>query len=518
MPISLQEAAAQYANTTVAGLNSAVANLVGVTVMWFRATPDKRSQDVIFQSYTLWGVEDCPLEFNAVYADTGYDDAAITYNIMGLEYAVPLTLEIAVNTWYEVTNNDGTLPQRGDIVFIPISNKLVEVVSMTPVKKLGAQLTSFKVNCSIYKPTRSRLVGDNLRDSIKNHTVNLKSQFGEDIVDTIENIVDNPQLGIFDSTPNDPYKENAKYRKPGELVSNVKVNNIISHDLEVDGHLVARTYYNMGIDEIPAIKYKNINDVFEADSTRCYTCWLNIDDFPQYKNLKSIEPIKEGNKQYLKIASASNIKYKLGDKVVIERGNLLFCGTIVDDKDYRVEVDRSLVGMLDRKIPNWYKLPGYTIRKDNVINLLKGENENGKLTMNLQGNNYIYIELGDKHFNCQLPIKLKANTWYGLIINIGDPFSAAIFEGSEELKKVGEVSNVKFRLDMTGTYTSYAINPSPCKMTNIRYYNREMTDLDKQIINLVSYNIVENGDAIINDSADLYINKEHIEIFGKYGK
>ena len=518
MAISLQEAAAQYANTTIAGLNSAVANLVGVEVMWFRATPDKRSQDVIFQSYTLWGVEDCPLVFKAVYADTGYDDAAITYNIMGLEYAVPLTLEIAVNTWYEVTGQDGTLPQRGDIVFIPISNKLVEVVSMTPVKKLGAQLTSFKVNCSIYKPTRSRLVGENLKESIKDHTVNLKSEFGEDIKDTIENIVDNPQLGLFDSTPHDPHKDVAKFAKPSDLISNRQVNNIVSHDLEVDGHLVARTYYRMGIDEIPVVKYKNINDVFGPDSTRCYTCWINIDEFEHYKNLKSLEPFIEDGKGYVRITSASNIKYKVGDKVVIERGNLLFCGTIADDKDYKVEVDRMLLQRLNRQIPNWNNFPGYTIRKDNAINLLSGENENGVFSLDLNGNNYISVTFNDKHFACQLPVKLKSNMWYGLIINIGSTMSAAVFEGNGELKKIAEVNNVKFKLDISGTYTSYSINPSGCKMTNIRYYNREMTDLDKQIVNLISYSIVENGDAIVNDSADLYINRESTVIYGKSGK
>ena len=140
---SIQEMAAEFANGFLASLNAMVSETVGVDVIWFRATPDKRSQDVIFQSYTLYGVEDCPLTFKAVYTDNNYDDAAITFNIMGLEYAVPLTLEIAVNTWYEATNYDGTLPQRGDIVFIPISRKLMEVVSMTPVKKIGAQLTSF---------------------------------------------------------------------------------------------------------------------------------------------------------------------------------------------------------------------------------------------------------------------------------------------------------------------------------------------------------------------------------------
>ncbi len=507
MAISIQEAAAQFANTIVANLNTAVAQTLGVTVMWFRATPDKRSQDVIFQSYTLWGVEDCPLTLNVMYGDSGYDDAAITYNIMGLEYAVPLCLEIPVKTWFEMTNNDGTLPQRGDIVYIPISNKLVEVVSMTPVKKLGAQLTSFKVNCSIYKPTRSRIVGENLKESIKNHTVNLESQFGDDIRDTIDNITDIPQIGQFDSTPDDPVKENAKTRRKLDLLSNYKVNNVVSYDLEVDGHVVARSYYNMGIEESPVVKYIDIHDVYDSESSRCYSCWVNLNDFQQFKNLKSLEVVKEDGQYYVNFTSSSNVKYREGDKVVIERGNLVFCGELVSPN--KVKVPNTLINMLNRKIPNWSSMPGYIIRKDNPINLLSGEQEKGQFNIELRGNNYIYITLGEEHFSCQLPIKLKCNRWYGLIINFGSTFNASVFEANGELKKVGEVSNVKFKLDLTGTYTSYAVKASACKMTNIRYFNREMLDLDKQIVNLVSYNITENGDAIVNDSADIFIGREN---------
>lgn len=243
---SIQEMAAEFANNFLANLNQTVAETIGVDVMWFRATPDKRSQDVIFQTYTLYGVEDCPLEFKAVYVDTGYDDAAITFNIMGLEYSVPLTLEIACNTWYEVTNYDGTLPQRGDIVFIPLSRKLMEVVSMTPVKKLGAQLTSFKVNLSIYKPTRSRIVGENLRESIKNNTVNLDSEFGEDIKETFQNIVDEDQLSIFNTTSVDRAKENA-LTKGTEEEPGKNVHNIVEDNVYVDGHTISRSYYDANI-------------------------------------------------------------------------------------------------------------------------------------------------------------------------------------------------------------------------------------------------------------------------------
>jgi hypothetical protein len=150
--------------------------------------------------YTLYGVEDCPLSFKAMYADNSYDDAAITYNIMGINFNVPMTIDIALETWKTATGDDGTIPQKGDIVFIPMTRKLMEVVSMQPVKQLGGQLTSYKVNLSIYTPTRNRIVGEQLKESIKENTTNLMERFGEDIHTNVEDIVDDNQLSLFDST------------------------------------------------------------------------------------------------------------------------------------------------------------------------------------------------------------------------------------------------------------------------------------------------------------------------------
>ena len=307
---SIQEAAMAFANTITASLNSSIANMMGVEVMWFRLIPDKKNQDVIFQSYTLFGVEDCPLVFNAMYSDTGYDDAAITYNIMGLEYSVPLTLEIPVQTWNEITKNDGTLPQRGDIVFIPLSNKLVEVVSMTPVKAMAAQITTYKVNCSIYKPSRSRIVGDNLKTSIKESTVNLDSRFGKDIENTFANVVDDNQISIFTSTAKDEHKEITKENDPkSDLITAREVNNIISEDILIDGHIISRSYYDMEIKSDVVVKYTHKTDIWSEGTERCLSCWINIKDVDLSKNIKELSGEKVGNTCYIKIGSFSGKKF-----------------------------------------------------------------------------------------------------------------------------------------------------------------------------------------------------------------
>jgi len=513
MGMSVQEAAVLFANTMAASINSAISEVAGVDVMWFRVMPDKRNQDVIFQSYTLYGVNDCPLEFKAVYSDTGYDDAAITYNIMGLEYSVPLTLEIAVNTWYKITNNDGTIPQRGDIVFIPITKKLVEVVSMTPIKAIGGQITTFKVNCSAYKPTRSRIVGENLRESIEGSTVNLDSLFGKDIDDTIKNVVDDKQLSMFTSTSKDSHKDVAKYTLTEGLTTRKIMRNIITGDIRADGHIVARNYYDMDIPEDDVIKYIHKPDTFTADDERCLSCWVNIKEYPRYTNVREISTDKDskGNPtgNYIYIRAYTGKRLEAGTDVVLERGNIIICGTVDDSEEYRIKVHPKVIRGLNASIRNWTSLTGYIIRKDNVINLLTCESETMPLDINIKANSYISVKFGDKEVLVQLSLKLKCNKWYGMIINLGKTMSVDVFEAEPELRTICSAQDIKNPY-WTENTLSYRIRKSSSFMTNIRLYDVSNNELDKQITDLVSYLTPYDSHAIINDSADTPLNKPYV--------
>ena len=510
--LSLQESAIQYAKSMALNINAAAAEVAGVEVLWFRAKPDKRSQDVIFQSYTLYGVEDCPLKFKAVYSDTGYDDAAITYNIMGLEYAIPLTLEIALKTWTTVTEEDGSLPQRGDVVFIPISNKLVEVVSMTPVKAIGAQITSYKVNCSIYKPTRSRLVGENLKESIETNTENLYSRFGEDIKNVIDNVVDDKQLSMFNSTSKDKHKEVKTEVTADSLITDKRIRNIISQDLTFDGHIVARTYYDMSILSGDVVKYKTVDKFVEGDE-RCLSLWALIKDHDKYTNIKkiSVDTTPQGFPigSYIYIDEYSGKRLSAGEHVVIERGNIVICGVVDDNERYRIVVHPNIIKGLTKSIKNWWNLTGYIIRKDNQIPLLKAQGSSYDVNITIKGNNYIALNVAGNEVLVQLNRRLKCNVWYGFIINFGSTISVDVFEGEPQIKQICGISGIKCKF-FTDNEMTYTLNGSNSYLTNIRLYDVSNNELDKQITDLVSYNTPYNSHAIINDTADTPLNKEYI--------
>lgn len=505
-PGSIQEMAAEFANGFLASLNSMVAETVGVDVIWFRATPDKRSQDVIFQTYTLYGVEDCPLTFKAVYTDNSYDDAAITFNIMGLEYSVPLTLEIAVNTWYEATNYDGTLPQRGDIVFIPISRKLMEVVSMTPVKKIGAQLTSFKVNLSIYKPTRSRIVGENLRESIKENTVNLDSRFGEDIDETFKNTVDDDQLSIFGTTSVDRAKENAVTRHYDSIIKDV--NNIIENNINIDGHIVSRSYYDALNGSGYVVRYKRADSIHKTD-VRCLSCLVRLRSLSDPAMTNVTKMSLSGNM----LTVETRKKLDIGTEVIISRGAMSIVGTVTSKQPYVIELNKDAVAKLNTSSSSWYAIPGYTIEKVSNANILTGKGDT-ELSVDIKSGKIISLTIGDKETQFRLTAPMSYDKWYGVIINMGEKLSIDIFEELEQLTNIVHLPDMRNKYWQDLNIKNYQLNISNCYITNIRLYDTENTEIDKQLMDLTTYNIPNSSHAIINDSTDIYLDKKFTGIKG----
>ena len=498
--VSIQEAATKFVKDILGNINSAVTEIAGVDVLWFRAQPDKRSQDVIFQSYTLYGVEDCPLSFKAIYDDSGYDDAAITYNIMGINFNVPMTLDIAVDIWKEATGNDGTIPQKGDIVFIPMTRKLMEIVSMQPVKKLGGQLTSYKVNLSIYTPTRSRLVGEQLKDSIKNNTTNLMERFGDDIKTNIENIVDDNQLSLFDSTSKDKHK-NVEPNNTEESIQ-IAVRSIVSYDLVVDGHTVARNYYKENADVDTIVEYKK-KDSFTSDDQRCLSCWFRLDAAKAgFKNIKDGMIVSAEDGDYYIITKTGN-KFKENDNVVVSRGVIRIPGVIVGKG--KIKVNGDYVTKLSKTYPGWENMPGFTITFDNNINLLNSDS----FSISIKGGMISISANGDETL-ITIQEDIANDKWYGVIINIGDKFNVDLFtEIDSKLTKVASATTENEIYDSVDV-EKYYIKKAGGSITNIRLYDVFNNEIDKQLTDLVSYNVKNNKHAIINDSADTYLNNEYI--------
>jgi hypothetical protein len=507
---NIQELAMKYANTIASSINEGATSIAGVEVMWFRSIPQQRSTDVIFQTYTLHNVEACPKTLKVLYADTAYNDAELTYTIMGIDYKPGLTLEVDVNTWNKAMEFDGSQPQQRDIVYIPLTHKLWEVNTMTPIMSIASVTTSYKMSMKTYEPKADRLVNGELKEAIDANTVNIDKLFGKAIDDVKEDLTDKKQLSRFSSTVKDETKDLKKFPEKSDILFNKRANYIFPKDIEVDGHIVAKSYYDMTNKRGIIVEYKDIDDFVASTDTRCYSAWINIQRISEKFNVTSISEIERDKRNVkLLVKTTKDKNFNIGDIVLLKRNTIMLRGEIqsINDNGITINYGITTIRKTDNVIENWKTLSGFTLSNDDGINLLSGDSDNGEFSIDLYDEQLVTITINNKVSNVPLKSKLEIGKWYGIIINLNTQANVNVFKSEDKLEKISE-TNVNIVWN-DNTYNRYFIKASNTYITNIRYYIEGETNINTQLTDLVSYNIKNNSKAIINDSADVYIENEY---------
>lgn len=471
---------------TVNALNTVISNMYGVVVKWFRAAPVDRAIDVIFQEYTLMNVTDCGFDVNVIYDDTGYDEAALQYNMMGIQYQIPLTLSVSVDVWNAATNNDGTLPQKKDIVYFPQSNKLYQVVSMNPVKTVASQITAYKCNLSIYKPERSVHLNNNLAETIENYTESVNSVFGEDIKNEIADIVADKQTSPFNSS--------ATMDKHKELGFDKNNNKIVLDNLICNGHLISRNYYDNDYKNLSfLVKYMNSDDVI-LDDDRFYSIIFRLKNntsndvlFTQIKENKTNKVYKSDKKINSKFLS-------------INKGLITLYAINENDK---IKIENSI---LENYPNNWNSLGRYNVN-NNQYNLLKGYTDKEVISLDVITNSII-ITINSKSINIPLDINLLEGVWYNLSINLSQNGNLRIYKLDNNIEDLYYTEfNIKNWKNLN--INRYEISNSDIDIRNIRLFNQRIDDKDKQLINIVSEFSNDSSKLIICDNVDEYENNSY---------
>jgi len=78
---------------TYYAMNSVANQMFGIQAIWFRAVPQQRSKDVIFQEYTLSCVEDTPICVKVIVTDGRFPESDYPKDLMGLEYNIPTEIQ-----------------------------------------------------------------------------------------------------------------------------------------------------------------------------------------------------------------------------------------------------------------------------------------------------------------------------------------------------------------------------------------------------------------------------------------
>jgi hypothetical protein len=140
--------------------------------------------------------------------------------------------------------------------------------------------------------------------------------------------------------------------------------------------------------------------------------------------------------------------------------------------------------------------------------------ETGDIRVDLKSGRFLSITVGDNETLFRLTDTLKFNKWYGIIVNISSKVIIDIFEELGQLERIMHLEGMRNKYWKEMVISNYQIMMSNSYITNIRLYDTANTEIDKQLIDLTTYNIPDNYHAIINDSVDIYLDKKYIGIKG----
>ena len=483
-------------------LNAAVNQMIGIDSVWFRAIPQQRSKDVIFQEYTLSCVSDTPICPKVMVNSGNWPDSKYNYDLMGLEYEMPTEIQIDKNYWESIAGF-GTAPQKKDIVYLPMPNKLYQVESCYLKRGFMEQETTWVCNLRKYQQEASRKEGPKLTETIDKYTVGEEKIFGKAIEGNIEKLIDDKQTSPFNSTSRDFYKE---------IDTDL---NILSYNLDIQGVIAAQSFYDMSSSgTFDAVIYKNSADNITKINDRSILAWIMPRTVDQkIYGVSSIDLSTYLTANYaITVSGLKNIKKD--DVFVIDRGGALnFYATVIDSSHgntYYCKIDSDVETYLTSINPGWKGMRNYKMKVQNSINMINGINDSSinNFLVGVYANQYIKVIYGSQEKVFTMDSKILDNNWYAVVVNIGNTWgqlNAHVWKPA--VSSIGDklVSVFSKTLPLTPeetTITRYSLNKSDAFITNIRLFKTTIED-EKQTLELLSYLSKDADQALILDNADL---------------
>ena len=486
---------AQSLYSLVQNINTTISNTVGLDVLWFRAIPADKSEDVIFQEYTLLNVE-CGRELKAVANKTDYNPGALTVDLFGVSYPTDFEVSVDINTWKSVYG-DNSMPQKDDIVYVKMLHKLYEVKSSTVNYTIAQQPTSYNVVLCKYNPTVSRRENEQLRQSIDDLTVSRAELFGEAISNEVADITDPIEFSGYNTTSMD-------------IVKDFEKDSVVVDQLVIDSNILAEALYHFKRTTKP-IKY-NRSMFYNKSSYIYFSCWAQVPEKLKAEQdylVKSMALIDKGKTETKIDIEVPSHKMNLETNVILFRGNLLSVEgrvSAIHDKvngKYEITLKNSDYLKANKKLNNWVETGGWKIKVPEVkeYNLLQSTNNNFDIKIR---NGKLVVNIGTDSKEIQLPDNFNIHTWnyYGIEITPNSTLNVYIrtaYVYNKQIKsKLLFNTQLQLRFNEFETGDFYISNiRTDMKACNIRLYENE-TMLSEEQVKLDSQSrYVNNASKII---------------------
>ena len=503
-------------------LSFTVNRLFGIDVMYARAVPMAIGKDIVFNEWTLYDVDE-PKCIKVVVPGNEFPDSKINFGPMGLDFEFPFEVHIT-KAYFEDLFGVGTAPQKRDIVYMPLENRIYEVESSYLYKDLMRTEIYWKVSLIKYQPKSNRKETQNLKEEFEILTTSYQEEFQEEL-DLLEVHVTKPQQY-------DPKIGSREYDPTREFVADellIAEQKILNWSLLLsESQYDLRSMFKDGLQK-EAVKYRPFVDL-PADAERSFSCW--------FKELSSGYPVQKDNVKgglilgtlanglvplTFKVSAKRN--YTSGDIIKITKfnglsvyGSWTATNPVSGGYNYTIAVQKDIIDFLNLYYPNWSgpSGSGYVSERSFENVLLNGYNQETEkgLRISIYASRYFVIRRNDTSHTFILKNNLVQDYWYAVFINMSNFYRQLSLdlwvrkwnETNVNSPQTTDLENIysmvqpiePMNMNIDSNYNLLSGNVSE---TNIRLYDKIETDHIKQINSLNQTIVSDSQFSIIIDNA-----------------
>ena len=496
-------------------LSYIVNQLFGHQVEYYRAVPDKRSQDITLQEYTLYNVEVAKC-IKVLVPNNEFPDDKLSFNPFGIDFEVPFEVEIDKQYW-EGVFGEGTGPQKRDILYFALNNRIYEIASSYLFSAFMEKPSYWKISLVKYHPKSNRYEPDSVRQTIEDLTVSASELFGEDVQGEADKLTKPQQFNKF--IGNNKYDPSRLEIHKNIVVKETSLTNYSTVISEFQYKLNTLVNYDNLIQDSIVIYRQPMN--FTKETELAYSCWIKNIKPAFFSPIDGIDLMALNTlTNQLSMSLTKARSYVVGDVIKIFRGNtIVLYGTIITVTsltDYTLQLNDDVVTYLDIYNLSWSGLSNYKAQKIVLNNLIDGYDAINQLgiRIDLIANRYISVLQNANEYIFPITTSLTDDKWYGIFINMSNRFrqvSTYIWER----KWVEDIPSSPRTTELYNIYnkTINSIIPedriaeknlqvlaSNSELTNIRLFT-ETSEIEKQS-NILNQNIViDSQNALIIDNA-----------------
>jgi hypothetical protein len=486
-----------------------VNKIFGHKAAYIRVTPQMRSLDVILKEYGIYESSKDYKCLKILVPNNQFPDSKLNFNPFNIDYEEPFEVHID-KRYFESFFGKGVGPQKRDIIYLPIANRLYEVASSTQHRDFMYKDLYYKVSLIKYADKANVLKDEAILtelDELSNSTAEL---FDNKVAQELKKIT-NVQQFTISTRKSDKVRD---YIDPNLLIEErdlLNYHTLISHyryDLSaspVDSEGAVRTM----VDYLVPVSWNE-------NAERALTCWFLLRNPTTL--IRSVTVLEEYGTEYT-ITTNADVGADVGDTVTFSKTNstLTFYGTVTEKVSatvIKIVISTDIQNYLNNNFPDWScNCVGLKVRKNYPRVFIDGLYNDKGFRLECHDTRFFKATVGEDIYNFILPTSLSLDTWYCLVFNYSSQYkqlSLTILKRkwnpstntptTTEMDVVYEYvfNNINI-VDVSHPY-KYKVMASYLKMTNLRLMSTTIEP--EKMVKFLNESIVSDSDqSLIIDNA-----------------